>query len=71
MGEHFDLGRLREHVERRDALESECRPEIGQVAGEGRWIARDVKERCNRIPAQDLAHFRTQTGRRRIDDYSR
>ena len=71
MCEHFDLGGLLEHVEGGDALQRKTRPEIGQVPGQSRRIARDVKQRRNRMATQDFPHVGAETRRGWVDDHSR
>src|SRR5262245_18529990 len=70
MSQDFDLSRLRKHVERRNALEGEGRSKVGQVAGKGRWIGRDVKQRSGRIAPEDFTDISPQTGCGRIDNHS-
>jgi hypothetical protein len=57
MSQDFDFGRLRKHVERRHAVEREGRAKIGQVAGQSRWVARDVKQRPGWIAPEDFTHI--------------
>jgi len=40
----FDLGGLGKHVERNNALDVEDIFESGEVAGKGRWVARNVDD---------------------------
>ena len=42
MGEHFDLGGLRKHIQRCDRIDRELRLQVFQIASKSRGVARNV-----------------------------
>ena len=71
MRDDFDLGGLREHVEGRDRDDREALLQFRDVAGQSRWIARNVDHRARRGIENGAAHFGGEAGGGRIDNQRR
>ena len=71
MNHHFDLGGLREHVERRDRFDSEFLLQFAKIARERGRIARNINQRSGCKIDNRLSCARAKAGGWRIDDQGR